>query len=773
MSGWKEAKTADGKAYYFHAETKETTWVKPEGFEAPPPLEADQATIDASWRETRTPQGKPYYYNAISKVTVWEPPEAFTRLQQQNAPPEAAFVAGGGRGYGGDRDEPPVRDRRLDRRAFPDAIPQKPSFDGPRRDGGGGGKPWENRQDNGGFRGPMPEKTDEPEYATKELAEEAFFALLKKHNITANAKWEETLRTVIREREFRSLKDPRERREAFEKYRVEVRALEKSKEKERREKLREDFREMLKTHDDIKHYTRWRTARPLIELEVVFKQAGEESERRRMFDEYIMELRRRHSQEEIDNRKKAMRELDGLLNALITDPDTTWVDAQKRITESERFTSDDTFRALHMVDILRAFDSHLRELDYVRNNAKQKEKLHHSRRERQARDAFKQLLDQKLREGKIRAGTKWQNFHPLIATDKRYTQLIGTPGSSALDLFWDVVEDEERKLRVDRNLALDALEDQRYEMTVDTILKDFTAVMQADARTSHFAPELVDLIFERLMEKVWRRADEEKQAAEKSRRRAIDALRSVIKRLDPPVRLGDLFKDVEPRIASEEEYRVLEDDEEARLSAFEKHLRRLQEKETEDLEQERRRRDRDRDRRGSNGVGSRRERDIDRDRRHRTRTPEADAYEADRRKAQAVRERLYRKPSFGLTPPPRDRERDRERRDDRPALDDRRRYEARESIYDRERREREMERERNYISRADPRDKGRTLDYGDEDAVGSGSGSVRKRQESNGSANPRDNKRARRTRTPEPEGLLKEEEPALQSGSEEGEIEEV
>jgi len=33
--------------------------------------------------------------------------------------------------------------------------------------------------------------------------------------------------------------------------------------------------------------------------------------------------------------------------------------------------------------------------------------------------------------------------------------------------------------------------------------------------------------------------------------------------------------------------------------------------------------------------------------------------------------------------------------------------------------------------------------------------------------------RARRTRTPEPEGVLKEEPPALQSGSEEGEIEEV
>ncbi|KAI7578512.1 hypothetical protein KC346_g19269, partial [Hortaea werneckii] len=145
--------------------------------------------------------------------------------------------------------------------------------------------------------------------------------------------------------------------------------------------------------------------------------------------------------------------------------------------------------------------------------------------------------------------------------------------------------------------------------------------------------------------------------------------------------------------------------------------------------------------------------------------PEIDAYEADRRRAQEARERSYRKASFGLTPPPRD------RRDDR-AYDDRRRLDRAESIYDRERREREMERERNYVSRADPRDKGRTLDYGDEDAVGSRPGSVRKRRESETSnATARDKKRPKRDA--EAEHLLKEEPPALQSGSEEGEIEEV
>ena len=66
------------------------------------------------------------------------------------------------------------------------------------------------------------------------------------------------------------------------------------------------------------------------------------------------------------------------------------------------------------------------------------------------------------------------------------------------------------------------------------------------------------------------------------------------------------------------------------------------------------------------------------------------------------------------------------------------------SVYDRERREREMERERSYVSRADPREKGRALDYGDEDAVGSRPGSVRKRRDSDVSNSSRRSTKVRR-----------------------------
>jgi pre-mRNA-processing factor 40 len=434
----------------------------------------------------------------------------------------------------------------------------------------------------------------------------------------------------------------------------------------------------------------------------------------------------------------------------VLDADSKWEDAQPTVMNSESFTNDKTFRSLHKVDVLYTFEQHIKQLERHINDARQKDKKLKDRRDRQARDGFKALLQEKLAVGQIYAGSKWQDLVPQIENDERFLNLIGTEGSGPLDMFWDLVEDEERKIRSKRNDALDILDDQRYEMTPDTTLDEFSAVMQKDQRASRWSHQEMKLVHDRLMDKILKRAEEDKALAERNQRKAVDNLRSVIKHLEPPVNIDDSFESVKPRLESYKEYQVLDD--EARQIAFSKYIRRLQEK-VEDAERERARREsrRDRDRSVHRDRDYRRSYDYDdrRDRgggRHRTRTPEIDAYEADRRKAQADRERSYRKASFGLTPPPRDRrdgdryvsDRDRDREPPRERRSDR--YE---SMYELERREREMQRERNYASRADPRDRGKNamLDYGDEDTVGSRPGSVRKRRESDASmASRRDNK---------------------------------
>lgn len=226
------------------------------------------------------------------------------------------------------------------------------------------------------------------------------------------------------------------------------------------------------------------------------------------------------------------------------------------------------------------------------------------------------------------------------------------------------------------------------------------SVMQTDRRTKNLEPEALSLIFERLHQKVVRRSEDDKHQAERHLRRAVEDLRSKIKRLSPSVVVGDTWEQVRPRVEKLEEYRVLDSDGLAR-SAFDKVIRRLKEKAEEHGGD---RRDRER-----NGDGKR----------LRTRTPEMDAYEADRRKAQAARERNYGKRGASGLSPPAPRARD---RDDR--------YDGR-KVSTHYGSERERERERSYTSRADPRDRPSELDYGD---GGSRPTTTRRRRESDVSA---------------------------------------
>jgi pre-mRNA-processing factor 40 len=470
---------------------------------------------------------------------------------------------------------------------------------------------------------------------------------------------------------------------------------------------------------------------------------------------------------------------------------------------------------------LTAFENHIKALERTFNDARQQQKATRARRERQNRDKFMDLLQSLRSQGKIKAGTKWMTILPEIEEDPRYVAMLGQSGSTPLDLFWDMTEEEERALRGRRNDVYDVLEvgrflshhqsmltmwqDKRYEVTPKTTFDEFFDVMLTDRRTAHTDRDVLELIFQRLHDKVLRRSEDEKHAADRHQRRAVDALRSRIKHLEPPVRVTDAWEEVKPRVEKSDEYRALESDD-LRRSAFDKVVKRLKEKE-EDA-------GRDRERRHSRRGDDRDPRNGHRDARHSrlSKTPEPDAYEADRRKAMAAREKQYRKASsLGLSPPPAsyrggDRERRGGERDERHGRLDRDRSPLPSSArhlsgYDRERREREEERERLYRTRADPRAPRDELNYGEESRSSVAGSEPRRRRRADGSdgesvesSGRRSAKRYRRDRrdssravdkpkpskTPEPSAkketaaatAAETEAAGVHSGSEEGEIEE-
>ncbi|KAL9631516.1 MAG: hypothetical protein Q9204_004199, partial [Flavoplaca sp. TL-2023a] len=765
---WSQAES-NGRVYYYNTVTKATQWTKPEDLMTP----SERALANQPWKQHTSPEGRPYWYHGETKQTTWEMPEVYKNALAQSSQlpkaqmPAPQFVAGGAHSFSS---QPQQRDR--------DDYGERIGQD--RQIGYG-------QVDMNGARGVTLDTQNDPNYATFEEGEAAFISLLRRQKVQPDWTWEQTMRATIKDPQYRALKDPKDRKAAFEKYAVEVRLQEKDRAKERLAKLRTDFGTMLRRHPEIKHYTRWKTARPIIEGETIFRSTNDDTERKQLFEEYIIELKKTHIEQEAVARKSAMDELVQILMGLDLEPYTRWAEADSMIRSDNKFQEDSKFLTLSKSDILTAFENHIKSLERTFNDERQREKNSKVRRERQNRDRFLDLLSELRAAGKIKAGTKWMSIYPDIKDDARYINMLGQRGSGStpLDLFWDVVEEEERTIRIVRNDVYDVLEDKRYEVTPKTTFQEFLALMSTDRRTLSIPEDTLSLIFARLQEKLVRKSEHDQHANERHQRRNIDALRSKIKHLsNPHVTASSTWETVRPQVAHTEEFKVLDSDD-LRRQAFEKVIRRVREKEDDHANRERSSHGK-RDRRNGHAYDPR---DHAREPRHRT--PELDIYEAERRKAMADRERVYSSKSgaTGLSPPPmmpvpRSRERDRHERLGSRGEGGRERERERE----RERRghryppgeleptprssvraEEDVGRDRLYATRP-PRGE-RELDYGDSRSGGrrrrgsEGSeeaGAVRKRRRGE---TPRE-KRREKTRTPE----VVKEEVGLRSGSEEGEM---
>ncbi|KAJ3584697.1 hypothetical protein NHX12_015192 [Muraenolepis orangiensis] len=87
---WTKAKSDSGHAYYYNAETGESAWEQPEGFqgddsEAPHPGQNEAWSVGV-WLEAASPGGYIYYYNSETGETSWERPAHLPPLEEPSAP---------------------------------------------------------------------------------------------------------------------------------------------------------------------------------------------------------------------------------------------------------------------------------------------------------------------------------------------------------------------------------------------------------------------------------------------------------------------------------------------------------------------------------------------------------------------------------------------------------------------------------------------------------------------------------------------------------------
>ena len=69
QDGWVEAKTGEGKSYYYHEASGKTVWEKPVKKSG-----GGGATSENLWKEMATADGRAYYYHTMTKETSWTKP---------------------------------------------------------------------------------------------------------------------------------------------------------------------------------------------------------------------------------------------------------------------------------------------------------------------------------------------------------------------------------------------------------------------------------------------------------------------------------------------------------------------------------------------------------------------------------------------------------------------------------------------------------------------------------------------------------------------------
>jgi pre-mRNA-processing factor 40 len=501
------------------------------------------------------------------------------------------------------------------------------------------------------YRGHVaPTRTPEPEEVPVTIphggfknvadAEDAFMYLLKREGIDETWTWDAAMRKVVLDPLFKALETLAQKQTAFEKWQAQLVSEKAAARDARIAELRPKLRRLF-AQNGIKSYHTLKTGDKLFAGDKYWRRAKEE--RRLLLDEYTAELRTHEAAARKQRKEHCITALGKLIKNLDITVATRWHDARDIITRSDAFAADPQLAKMEPLDMLTVYDEYARALEREFDEESRRLRAEARRRARKARDAFRALLRELREQGKLTRTSKWKETLPLIRDEERYTALLGVPGSTPLELWMDAVDDmqlaaEERAAKIEG-----ALKD---KVELETTFEDFgTLCMEAGVAASDEAKqEAYDVIHARLA----KLAAEEARRAERRRRHRIEDLRDALRRVRG-LDAESTYDSALPLIAELPEFKVLEDED--RRAAFEKHARRLKEKESErrgsrdrrmsvDSDRERRRdlwdkereRDRDRDWRDRRDRDRERDRDYGRHRDRPRRERSEDEREAKRRR---------------------------------------------------------------------------------------------------------------------------------------------
>ncbi|TKY88009.1 hypothetical protein EX895_003105 [Sporisorium graminicola] len=609
---WTEHRTPEGRPYWYHTIEKRSVWEKPSELKTP----RERALEATPWKEYKSGD-RSYYVHSVTKQSTWTLPAELKQILDQYpiegaAPSSAAAPASPL--VGGNTQSPAfARSPVASQSPFPAIGQASPNY-AARGANVNSPNPMNHRPSAAGpasgSNTPLAASTSSSRHAVaapaagppsahqtmsgtteinfkgdKEAAEAAFIQLLADTGVDVDWTWETTMRSIITNPLYKALKTIAERKAAFNKHIDSLRSRRAAESAARWEQLKPEFRQLVDGDERIKGYSSYATARKFLSGTATWKKATSEEEARELVEAVLRDVREAEGLEAETVRKRNREMLMALLKTFEADVLTRWRDAHRTILESQEYVEDAHLSSMDLSDMLAVFEELIKGIERDADAAARKKATARRRKERQNRDAFKALLRGLREEGKIQARSTWGEVFPLLKDDPAFLNALGQPGSTPLDLFFDLVDELDQQLERQTADALQHISKQGHTVEPSTSQADFIAWTAGVDVPRETLDQIYRELVAYLAEEAERKLAEERRKLERKHRHRIEDLRYAFKKVDPPLDLDAPWQDVVARVEQLQEYKDAQK-EDARVAewAWDKFVRRQKEKEREGLD---------------------------------------------------------------------------------------------------------------------------------------------------------------------------------------------
>ncbi len=263
-----------------------------------------------------------------------------------------------------------------------------------------------------------------------------FCGVLESRGVESSMSWEEAMRLIISDENYKSLKTLGERKACFHEWRQARLDEADEAERMRLRGVKVDFLQMLKETAELTSRTRFSKVIGLFESDARWLALDDDEEREELYEEYALSLERKEAAERKGLRKERMADFKQLLRS--AEAGVTVRTQWRRL--QDRLGGEAAFRNLEKIDRLAVFEEVIRELEAEEDHAKAAEREVARRADRVKRDAFRALLLRKVSDGALSPLSRWRDVVDELRPTPEYRFAREQSGSTPAELFEDVIE---------------------------------------------------------------------------------------------------------------------------------------------------------------------------------------------------------------------------------------------------------------------------------------------------------------------------------------------